>query len=144
MSLAVAFARSASAHAGKPAVFWGEKEHTYERLLKQSQQLAAHLHRDLGIKFGDRVAIWLKNCREFVPAMFGVFLSGAVMVPINNFLKPEELNYILSDAGIDVIITDASAAEHLAAVCAARPQLKVWQVEEFARWADAATAPAAP
>jgi acyl-CoA synthetase (AMP-forming)/AMP-acid ligase II len=52
-------------------------------------------------------------------------------VPINNFLKPDELNYILQDAGIDVLITDEELAVHAPALLAARPQLKIFLVEEF-------------
>ena len=39
--------------------------------------------------------------------MFGILHSGAVVVPINNFLKPDEVSYILDDAEVDVVITDA-------------------------------------
>jgi long-chain acyl-CoA synthetase len=137
MNLGTVFVRAAEQHAEKPAIFWGEHEHSYGHLLAQSRRLAEHLRRDLGVQFGDRVALWLKNCPEFVPALFSVLLNGAVVVPVNNFLKPDEVNHILADAGIDVIITDATGAEHLPALRAARPQLKVWQIEEFARWAAA-------
>jgi long-chain acyl-CoA synthetase len=54
-----------------------------------------------------------------------------VVVPINNFLKPEEIHYILTDAGIDVLITDHTMAEHLPALQAFRPQLRTWAIEEF-------------
>jgi long-chain acyl-CoA synthetase len=133
MNLASAFAATARKHPAKPAVFWGDDEHSYEQLLARSLQLAAHLQRTLGVRPGDRVALWLKNCPEFVPALFAVLASGAVVVPINNFLKPDEVLHILADAGIDVILTDASMAEHLPALAALRPQIKVWQVEEFSR-----------
>jgi long-chain acyl-CoA synthetase len=133
MNLASAFAATAQKHSAKPAVFWGDDEHSYERLLGQSLQLAAHLHRTLGTRPGDRIALWLKNCPEFVPALFGVLASGAVVVPVNTFLKPDEVHHVLADAAINVVITDASMAEYLPALAALRPQLKFWQVEEFPR-----------
>jgi long-chain acyl-CoA synthetase len=133
MNLASAFAATAQKHSAKPAVFWGDDEHSYERLLAQSLQLAAHLHRTLGVRPGDRVALWLKNCPEFVPALFGVLASGAVVVPVNTFLKPDEVHHVLADAAINVVITDASMAEYLPALAALRPQLRFWQVEEFPR-----------
>jgi long-chain acyl-CoA synthetase len=133
MNLASAFAATAQKHSAKPAVFWGEEEHSYERLFAQSLQLAAHLQRTVGVRPGDRVGLWLKNCPEFVPALFGVLASGAVVVPINNFLKPDEVHHILADAGINVVITDATMAGHLPALAALRPRLKFWQVEEFPR-----------
>jgi len=133
MNLASAFAATAQKHPAKPAVFWGDDEHSYEQLFAQSLQLAAHLQRTLGVRPGDRVALWLKNCPEFIPALFGVLASGAVVVPINNFLKPDEVHHVLADADINVIITDSTMAEHLPTLVALRPQLKVWQVEEFSR-----------
>src|SRR5213593_1988753 len=112
MNLAIAFASAAQKHAKKTAVFWGEHEHSYESILTQSRQLAAHLRATLGVKPGERVGLWLKNCPEFISALFAVFQTGAVVVPINNFLKPDEVHHILADAGIDVILTDASMSEH--------------------------------
>ena len=91
------------------------------------------MQNDLGVKPGDRVGLWLKNCPEFIPALFGILQTGAVVVPINNFLKPAEVSFILGDAGADVLITDATLAEGLPALIAARPGLKcvALQVEQF-------------
>ena len=55
---------------------------------------------------GDRVGLWMKNRPEFVPALLGILNASAVAVPINNFLKSEEVSYILADSGTDVLITD--------------------------------------
>jgi len=131
MNLSNAFATAAATHAEKAAVFWGDQEHSYEVLLAQTRLLANHLQQSLGVRPGDRVGLWLKNCPEYVPALFAVLQVGAVVVPINNFLKPDEVIHILADAGIDVLITDATLAEPLAALKLLRPQLKAWQVEEF-------------
>ncbi len=134
MNLAMAFAASTKKNAGKAAIFWGEHEFSYDLIFSQATQLAAHLRQNLGVKSGDRVALWLKNCPEFVPALFGILQAGAAVVPINNFLKPNEVNFILADAGIDVLITDSTMIEGLPALSAARPQLKFWQVEEFSKF----------
>jgi long-chain acyl-CoA synthetase len=77
------------------------------------------------------VALWLKNCPEFVVSLFGILHIGAVAVPINNFLKPDEVNYILGDAGIDVIITDAELGSHSRALSAVRPGLKLLKIESL-------------
>src|SRR5690349_3106794 len=110
MNLATAFSTSAEKFSQKAAVFWGEEEYSFEQLWTRSLAVAHHLQSRFVVEPGDRVGLWLKNCPEFVPALFGVFLAGGVVVPINNFLKPDEVNYILSDAGIDVLITDSSMA----------------------------------
>lgn len=131
MNLAAAFIDAVDRHPKKSAVFWGDQEHSYERLLAQSRHLSGCLRHDLGVRFGDRVGVWLTNCPEYVPALFGIFLNGAVVVPINNFLKPDEIAHILNDAGIDVVITDETMAEHLPALTSARPRLRIWRVEQL-------------
>jgi long-chain acyl-CoA synthetase len=144
MNLATAFAYAADRHPQKAALFWGEQEHSYEQLLTRSRRLAAHLQADLGVRFGDRVGVWLKNCPEFVPTLFGIFLNGAVVVPINNFLKPDEVAHILNDAGIDVMITDATMIEHLSVLRSLCPRLRTWQVEQFAVWEQGGPRASAP
>jgi len=132
MNLAIAFVNCAENHARKPAIFWGEREIPYAELHAQSQKVAAHLQNNLGVKPGDRVALWLKNCPEFVAAVFGILQAGAVVVPINNFLKPAEVSYILDDSGIDVAITDAELGVHLQELRTARPLFNYFQIEEIA------------
>jgi long-chain acyl-CoA synthetase len=132
MNLATAFTGCAGRHARKTAIFWGEREISYAEVLAQSQKIAAHLQNRFGVKPGDCVALWLKNCPEFVPCVFGILHAGAVVVPINNFLKPAEVSYILNDGGIDVMITDAELGAHSAELKTSRPSLKMLLVEEFA------------
>jgi long-chain acyl-CoA synthetase len=129
MNLAGAFKESVQKHGGKIALFWGEREFSYSELWEQSQFVSTELSDRFGVKSGDRVGLWLKNCPEFVPGLFGVLHAGAVVVPINNFLKPNEVNYILADAGIDVLVTDAELAAHFPALATARPGLKLLQIE---------------
>jgi len=131
MNLALAFAQSVAQRPAKVALYWGEKEVTYTALLAGADALAGELTAHYGVKPGDRVALWLKNRPEFITALFGVLGAGAVVVPINNFLKPDEINYILADAGIGVIITEQELLVHEPALRAARPQLRVFAVETF-------------
>ncbi|MEW6306861.1 MAG: AMP-binding protein [Verrucomicrobiota bacterium] len=132
MNLAVEFAAVAQANLSKTAVFWGDATVSYGQLLAQARWLGARLVKELGVKPGDRVALLLKNRPEFLPAMFAVLEAGAVVVPINNFLKPDEVGYILNDGGIDVLITEAGLGETLARLKTLRAGLNVWEVEGFA------------
>jgi long-chain acyl-CoA synthetase len=132
VNLATAFAASAEKRPGKIALYWGDSEITYATLFAQSRAVTAELTGKFGVKPGDRVALWLKNRPEFIPAVFGILGAGAVLVPINNFLKPDEVNYILHDGGIDVLISEDELAVHTPALLAARPQLKFFKVEDFA------------
>ncbi len=131
MNLATAFAATARANSAKTAIYWGEKEVSYAELAAQSRRLAAHLQQKFGIKPHDRVGIWLKNCPEFVSALFAVLEAGAVVVPINNFLKADEVGYIVQDAGIQIIITDAACRESWPRLSELCPRLQSWEIENF-------------
>jgi long-chain acyl-CoA synthetase len=131
MNLSRAFGVSAHEHPAKVAMFWGDREFSYADLWTQSVGVAAMLRGKFSVKSGDRVALWLKNCPEFIPALFGILDVGGVVVPINNFLKPAEVSYILDDCDTDVLITDAELSVHAPALLAARPSLKILKVEDF-------------
>lgn len=132
MNLATAFSRSAQKHSQKVAIYFGEREVSYAALLAESMAVGRHLENQLGVRPGDRVALWLKNCPEFVSAVYGILLAGGVVVPVNTFLKPAEVSYILSDAGIDALVGDAESGAHFTALAAARPQLKMLRSDDFA------------
>ena len=144
MNLATAFRASAKAHPHKHALFWGEQEFTYAALEDQSLRVATALQRDMGVGVGDRVGLWLKNCPEYIPAVFGVLLAGGVVVPINNFLKPDEVGFILNDAGIEALITDATVAEHQHALTRLRPTLRISDIAQISSGTAGAKADTAP
>ena len=129
MNLGGAFAASVAKHRDKVALFWGERQYFYGELLEQSHWMSQKLGREFGVRTGDRVGLWLKNCPEFIPSLFGIFISGAVAVPINNFLKPAEVSFILRDAGIQVLITDQELGRHEEALKEADPALRLLRVE---------------
>jgi len=133
MNLATAFADSVSKRPEKIALYWGDREYSYAELQSQSLQVAATLEHRFGVKPGDRVGLWLKNCPEFIPSLFGILNAGAVAVPINNFFKSDEVNYILNDAGVDVLITDSELGSHHRALEAARPHLRLLRIEDFSQ-----------
>jgi len=143
MNLTSAFAASAEKHAQKNALFWGEREFSYQDLFSASQVFAGRLKENYGVRPGDRVALWLKNCPEFIPSFLGILQAGAVAVPINNFLKTEEVSYILGDAGVEVLITDAELGPHFRTLHAGLPSLKLLKVEEVPAF-DLMPSPAPP
>ncbi|MGC8988886.1 MAG: AMP-binding protein, partial [Verrucomicrobiia bacterium] len=131
MNLANAFLASAERNLDKTAVFWGDATFSYKHFLNQSAWVAQTLRTVLGVKPGDRVGIWLKNCPEFISALFGVLRAGAVVVPINNFLKPDEVAYILHDGDIDVLISEAAMADGHEKLVQGRPSLRILLVDHF-------------
>lgn len=59
----------------------------------------------LGLQRGERVAIYLEKRFETVIASFGAPAAGAVFVPLNPLLKPEQVGFILRDCEVRVLIT---------------------------------------
>jgi len=143
MNLVSSFESSVRRHRHKVALFWGERECSYAELWSQTRALSSHLKTELGLSRGDRVALWLKNCPEFIPAFFGILDAGGVVVPINNFLKADEVGYILNDAGIDLLVTDADLGSHFRTLASIRPSLKLTKVEGLPNW-NATAPPAEP
>jgi long-chain acyl-CoA synthetase len=137
MNLATVFAASVEQHSDKTAIFWGDAEIGYAELWARSRWMGGLLRDKLGVKAGDRVGIWLRNCPEYVPAIYGILLVGAVVVPINNFLKADEVTHILNDAGISVLISEQSLSEAFPKLQSNKPGLKIIEVEQMQSTPDA-------
>lgn len=87
----------------KVALFDGEERIRYRDILYRADKLAATMA-DRGIGRGDKVALFLRNSPEFIYAVFAISKLGAIAVPVNTFLKGEELSYILEDSGSRLLI----------------------------------------
>ncbi len=77
---------------------------TYRDLDRLSDGFAALLV-TLGIAKGDRVAVFMSNCPQFLIAFYGILKLGAVHVPCNPMFKAPELLYELNDTGATVIVS---------------------------------------
>ncbi len=90
----------------KTALLIHEEKISYGDLLQKADRLAGYLAQK-GVTKGDRVALFLRNSAEFVYAIFAISKLGAVVVPVNTFLKSEELSYILEDSGSKLLMASA-------------------------------------
>ena len=91
----------------KIALFQDDKKITYRQLLDMSDRLAGYLHEE-GIKSDDRVAIFMRNSIEFIVSIFAISKIGAIIVPINTFLKSDELSYIIENSGAVVLMASSN------------------------------------
>ena len=87
----------------KVALLIDDQKVTYKEILEATDRLAAFLSQK-GVKEGDKVALFLRNSPEFIYSIFAISKLGAILVPINTFLKEEELNYILQDSGSSILL----------------------------------------
>ena len=58
---------------------------------------------DRGIRKGQKVAILLMNCLEWLPIYFGIMKAGAIAVPLNFRYTSDEIDYCLKLADVDVL-----------------------------------------
>ncbi len=78
-------------------LLWKDQQVTYRQLRDTADAVGKKLLA-LGLAPGDRVAIHLPNCTEFVHAYFGALRAGLVAVPLNSQLKERELKFILANS----------------------------------------------
>jgi acyl-CoA synthetase (AMP-forming)/AMP-acid ligase II len=99
----------------QPATPLGGGELTYAEVAALARRQAAKLD-ELGIGFGDRVAIVSHNSARLLTAFFGVAGFGRVLVPVNFRLRPDEVRYIVEHSGARVLLVDPELDEELADV----------------------------
>jgi len=83
-------------------VFYGRKM-KHKEIHELSLRFAAALH-DLGVRKGDRVALLLPNCPQFMIAYFGILRIGAVASAMSPLYSPREIKYQLNDSGSKTIV----------------------------------------
>jgi fatty-acyl-CoA synthase len=113
--------KRADMHPEKTAIIFEDQPITYKALNEGANQWA-HLFLEKGIRKGDRVAVVLLNCVEFLEAFFGAAKLGAIFVPLNWRLAPPELEYQLNDCGARMLLFHDS---FLANVDPIRPAIQV-------------------
>lgn len=114
-SMAFWLQRRAVLEPDAPALTFEETTWTYADLQARVARLAAVL-RSHGIGPGDRVGTLAGNHPDILATMFAVSTLGAVLVPLNLRLAPQELGYIATDAELSLIIADATGAALIAPV----------------------------
>jgi fatty-acyl-CoA synthase len=94
--------RSAQREPGKTALICGKVTWTYAEMDAICNRLARGLV-GLGIGKGDRVAVLSRNSHAFAGLRFAVARIGAILVPINFMLNPDEINFILGNSGAKLL-----------------------------------------
>ncbi|MGX5735799.1 acyl-CoA synthetase [Bosea thiooxidans] len=140
MNLAHIVTQNARRLPAHPAFIWGEKTLDWRELDAQVSALAAGL-RARGIGRGDRVLVHSKNCDAIFVSMFATFRLGAVWVPTNFRLLPDEVAYLAAASGAKGFLCHGDFPEHAAAVAAASSAPAfTWRIGEGAFGEDEAGA----
>jgi len=130
--------RSARREPNRLAVSCGSVNWTFAELDAICNRLGRGLL-GLGVAKGDRVAVLSRNSHVFAALRFAVARIGAILVPINFMLNPDEINFILANSGAKLLLSGADFIETARAAAAKGSAVErlVWLPGE-----DPASAPA--
>ncbi len=103
---------NAKKYKNKPAYFIDDKKITWGEFKKYVDTFSRALHL-MGVKKGDKIPLLVTNSLEFIIAMQGIQKIGAVAVPINTFLKEEEIAYILNDIEANMLIASKKLSSNI-------------------------------
>ncbi len=109
---------SATKHPEHPAIIFGgsvgskvmDSQLTYRELNEAVNRFAAAMQ-NLGIKKGDRVAMFMPNCPQLVIAYYGAMRAGGIAVPCNFLYTEKEIENQLLDSGAEIIVVLSSFYE---------------------------------
>lgn len=80
----------------KPAIIFEEQTISYQTLCRRADRTSCWLQ-SIGIEKGDRVAVMLNNCPEFIDLFLACSRLGAIFVPINFRITSVELDYFIKN-----------------------------------------------
>jgi acyl-CoA synthetase (AMP-forming)/AMP-acid ligase II len=104
---------AARSHPEHPAFIFEGTARTYAESAARADAIG-HALLAAGVGPGDRVALSMRNCPEFLEVMFGTWKAGAVTVPLNATFTPDEMAWHLADSGASVIVLDPESLATLA------------------------------
>ncbi len=78
-----------------------------------------------GIKKGDKVAILLMNCLEWLPVYFGILKAGALAVPLNYRYTADEIKYCLDLSESDAIVFGKEFVGRMETICDIIPNIRL-------------------
>src|SRR6478672_1988137 len=130
MNLARMVTQNARRHGDRAGFIWSDRSWTWREIDGRVSALAAALAAR-GIAEGDRILVHSKNCDEMFWSMFSAFRLGAVWVPTNFRLMPDEVAYLATASGAKAFLCHGDFPDHAAAVMAASPALGfIWRIGE--------------
>jgi fatty-acyl-CoA synthase len=95
----------------REALIGAGERYTYRQLRAEVRRSARALH-GLGVRRGDKVAILMGNRPEWIVAALAITVLGGVMVGVNTWATPRELEYILGHSDAMVLITVERFLKH--------------------------------
>ncbi|MCH8466377.1 MAG: acyl-CoA synthetase [Roseinatronobacter sp.] len=117
MNLSHLLSESARRLGNAPGLIWGDAAWSWAEIEARACAFAAVLAQDYGITKGDRVLVQSSNCNQMFEAMFACWRVGAVWVPANFRLPPDDLAGLAQSAQAKLLLCGAQFPAH-AQACA--------------------------
>jgi long-chain acyl-CoA synthetase len=95
--------KTAEKHPNHTALVYFDRQITYKELDMASDKFATALA-DLGVKKGDKVAIFLPNVPQFIMAYYGAIKIGAIETAISPLYKEREVEHQLNDSNAETVV----------------------------------------
>ena len=115
MNLARLLISAARSFPERPALSIGDKMLLdYRALARRTSGLAAALGGTLALRHGDRVALAMVNCPEYLEILFACWHAGLVVTPMSSRLHPRELGVIIEDCDAALVFATEALASAIA------------------------------
>ena len=111
---------AATRYPAKAATLFFGRAKTFAALRADAEAIAGWLQAQ-GVRRGDRVALFMQNCPQYLVAYHAILRADAVVVPVNAMNKVEEFGHYIVDPGTRVVICGAELAAIVAGANAALP-----------------------
>ena len=129
-SVTQAFDAATERDPGRTAVVFYGRSITYRELREATDRLANALA-SLGLKKGDRIALYLVNSPQFIIAYFAALKCGATVTPISPVYTSHEIRYQIEDSGARAIVCQDILYEKVAKCGAQLDLVVVTNVNEY-------------
>lgn len=96
-------------------IFEDGTEFSFRQINTESNKIANFL-RSKGVGKGERIGVYMQNSPVFVFTLFGIWKTGAVLVPVNIMYQTEELVHAFSSTEVSKVITDSSGVENILSI----------------------------
>ena len=143
----------AEGRGSKTAIYFEGNSYTYAQVAELANRAGNGLL-DLGVDLEQRVALLLLDSPQFAAAFFGAIKMGAVPIPLNTALRPNDYAYLLNDSRARVLLVHAALWKQIEQIL---PELKYVRrivvvgleedgghetatLHDFEKWTDKASA----
>jgi long-chain acyl-CoA synthetase len=115
MNLSLTLQAIARVYPDRPAIAWDGGLVEYGAFEAQVERIAGALRGRHRLEPGDRVALAMENCAEYLPLLYGIWRAGLSAVPMNSKLHAREMAWIAADSAAKLCLATPKLADALSA-----------------------------